>query len=60
MRCRASAVFVGPADTVADMLEAVRRGPEGARVDAVEEIDPPAEAVALRRPGELFSVLPTA
>ena len=53
------AVVVGPSETVADMLEACRRGPAGARVDAVEAIVT-ADALALRRPGELFSVLPTA
>ena len=33
------AVFAGPAEAVADMIEACRRGPRGARVDAVEERD---------------------
>lgn len=53
------AVFAGPPETVADMVEACRRGPGGARVDAVEDLDT-ADALAPGRPGELFSVLPTA
>jgi acylphosphatase len=54
------AVFAGPADAVAEMIEACRQGPPGARVDALDERDGTAADLALRRPGDLFSVLPTA
>jgi acylphosphatase len=54
------AVFAGPAAVVAAMVEACRRGPPGARVTAVDISEAGPEAVAGRRPGELFSVLPTA
>ncbi len=42
------------------MIEACRHGPPGARVDAVDQRDGTAEDLALRRRGELFSVLATA
>jgi acylphosphatase len=52
------AVFAGPPATVAEMVEACRRGPPGARVDAVEErAGTPAELVL--RGGAPFAVLPT-
>jgi acylphosphatase len=41
------------------MIEACRRGPGGARVDAVEEFAAGDDDVKARYPGELFSVLPT-
>ena len=53
------AVFAGPSEAVAGMIEACRQGPPGARVDAVDARDGSAGDLALRRPGELFSVLPT-
>jgi acylphosphatase len=53
------AVFSGAAAVVDDMLQACRRGPASARVDAIDDLDD-ADAMARRRPGELFSVLPTA
>jgi acylphosphatase len=53
------ALFVGPAKIVADMIEQCRRGPNYARVDAVEEEPARSEALDLRRAGEAFSVLPT-
>ena len=53
------ALFAGPAEIVAGMVERCRRGPSSARVDAVEVHDAGAEALNLRRPGERFSVLPT-
>jgi acylphosphatase len=53
------AVFAGTPAAVAAMIEACRRGPPGSQVEAIEECDAPAEDIALRRPGELFSVLPT-
>jgi acylphosphatase len=53
------ALFAGPAEAVAAMVERCRRGPSSARVDAVAEHDAGADALNLRRPGERFSVLPT-
>ena len=53
------AVFAGPAETVAAMIEACRRGPGGSRVDAVEDAAAGDDDVKGRYPGELFSVLPT-
>jgi acylphosphatase len=54
------AVFAGPAATVAAMVEACRHGPRGARVDTLDQRAGSAGDLVLRRPGELFSVLPTA
>ena len=48
------AVFSGPADTVAEMLERCRQGPPSSRVDRIdiaEETDPPPAG---------FDVMPTA
>ncbi len=53
------ALFVGPADAVAAMIEACRQGPRGARVDTIDQRDGTREEFALRRRGELFSVLGT-
>jgi acylphosphatase len=53
------ALLAGPADVVADMIAACRRGPSMARVDAVKEDDGNPDALKLRRAGERFSVLPT-
>ena len=53
------ALFSGPADVVAAMVERCRRGPSSARVDAVTEHEADPDALNLRRPGERFSVLPT-
>jgi acylphosphatase len=53
------AVFKGPAEVVASMIDACRCGPPGARVeDIVEREGSPAE-MNLRRAGERFSVAPT-
>lgn len=57
---RVEAVFAGPAEAVTAMLDACRRGPDGARVDAVQTVESGSDALKLRRPGELFSVLLTA
>ncbi len=54
------ALFAGEPDVVAGMIEACRQGPLGARVDVQHERDSDGEDMNLRRPGELFSVLPTA
>ncbi len=53
------ALFAGPHEVVAGMIEACRAGPPGANVDVVEQREAALNDVALRRPGELFSVLPT-
>ena len=51
------ALFIGPKDEVAAMIEDCRSGPPGARVDRLDHREASAEEVALRRRGELFSVL---
>jgi acylphosphatase len=53
------AVFAGPADAVAAMIAACRRGPSMARVDTIQEDDGHPDALKLRRAGERFTVLPT-
>jgi acylphosphatase len=52
-------LVVGPAEVIGDMIEACRQGPPAARVDALDQREGSADEVALRRSGELFSVLPT-
>ena len=54
------AVFAGPAAVVAQMVNACRRGPPGARVDVLDERAGSSADLRARRAGELFSVLPTA
>ena len=54
------ALFTGELDAVAGMIDACRKGPLGSRVDALHHREGTAEDLSLRRPGELFSVLPTA
>jgi acylphosphatase len=54
------AVFAGPATVVEAMIEACRHGPPGAEVEALDQHDGVLHDVALRRPGEMFSVLATA
>lgn len=54
------AVFIGERRTVAAMIDACRRGPAAAEVTGVDARDASAREVALRRPGERFSVLATA
>jgi acylphosphatase len=54
------ALFAGPTDAVAAMIAVCNEGPRGARVDAIDQRDGTATEFALRRRGELFSVLPTA
>ena len=53
------ALFAGPADVVADMIAACRRGPSSARVEAVQDEAGNPDMLNLRRAGERFSVLPT-
>ncbi len=54
------ALFAGSAEAVATMIEYCRRGPPGARVDAVDHRDAVSDEAALRRGDELFSVLSSA
>jgi acylphosphatase len=53
------AVFAGPAPAIAAMVAACHHGPPGARVDHIDEREGRIEDIALRRVGELFSVLMT-
>ena len=53
------AVFMGEDTVVADMIEACRRGPFGARVDVLHQREGTDEDLKPRAPGDLFSVLPT-
>ncbi len=53
------AVFAGPAEAVAKMVETCRRGPPGARVDAIEQRQATPDELALCG-GARFVVLPTA
>jgi acylphosphatase len=53
------AVFAGAPEKVDAVIEACWRGPLGARVDALDQRDGAADDLALRRGGELFSMLPT-
>ncbi|MFK8251059.1 acylphosphatase [Ancylobacter terrae] len=53
------AILAGPAETVAAVIEACRRGPTLARVDAVETGAPPAGLPSVAA-GDGFRVLPTA
>jgi acylphosphatase len=54
------AVFSGSDKTVAAIIEACRRGPSAARVEALDAREADAALLAQRRPGERFSVLRTA
>jgi len=51
------AVLAGPEEVVLTMIELCRDGPRGARVDAIDQREAGAADLALRRPGDLFSVL---
>jgi acylphosphatase len=53
------ALFDGPDQTVAEMIEACRQGPPGARVDAIDERAGTAAELAMSG-GDRFAVLPTA
>jgi acylphosphatase len=52
------AVFSGPAEAVAEMIDACRKGPRGARIETIEERAGNADDLAQRRHGDRFSVLP--
>jgi acylphosphatase len=53
------ALFAGDVDAVDAMIAACRRGPLGARVDALYQRAGDAAELAMRQPGETFSVLGT-
>jgi acylphosphatase len=53
------AVFAGDEQAVADMIKLCRRGPEGARVDSIDEIAAEPDMLNLRKNGERFSELNT-
>jgi len=54
------ALFVGPSEIVDAMIAACRQGPRGSRVDGIDHREGTRDELALRRRGELFSVLSTA
>jgi len=51
------ALLGGPEDEVAAMIAECRRGPPGARVDAIDQREATSDEIALRRGDETFSVL---
>jgi acylphosphatase len=53
------AVLAGSEEVVLTMIELCRDGPPGAQVTAIDQREAGAVDLALRRPGDLFSVLPT-
>jgi acylphosphatase len=53
------AVFAGAAAAVRAVIEGCRRGPRGASVEALDEGEGNDKLLALRHPGERFSVLRT-
>jgi acylphosphatase len=53
------AVFAGPASAVEGMIEACRRGPPGAQVDALDQRDGDLGDVALHKKKKMLSVLTT-
>ena len=53
------AVLAGDDAVVASVIEACRRGPFAARVDALDQRPATDAELAARPPGDLFSVLPT-
>ena len=53
------ALLVGDGAAIEDMIAACRRGPFGARVDAIDRNPGHASGLKDRRPGQAFSVLPT-
>ncbi|MCA1453525.1 acylphosphatase [Bradyrhizobium sp. BRP22] len=53
------AVFAGPEAVISEMIDACRRGPSAARVDAVDNDAGAPDWLNLREAGDRFSVLPT-
>jgi acylphosphatase len=51
------ALFSGSEDEVAAMIAECRRGPPGARVDAIDQREATSDEIALRHGDEIFSVL---
>ena len=51
------ALFAGLEEVVLTMIELCREGPPGARVAQIDQRDGTDEELALRRRGELFSIL---
>lgn len=51
------ALFAGASEAVLAMIDLCREGPPGARVEAIDQREAGADDLALRRRGELFSVL---
>lgn len=51
------ALFAGAEEVVLAMIDLCRNGPPGARVEAIDQFEARSEDLALRRSGELFSVL---
>ena len=54
------ALFAGPRQTVEAMIAACRVGPLGAQVDGLDQREGREADFRLLRPGDRFSVLPTA
>jgi acylphosphatase len=54
------ALFAGEIEIIDTMIASCRRGPYAARVDQIDERDGNSADFRLRRPGDIFSVLPTA
>ncbi len=54
------ALLAGPEEVVLTMIELCRDGPSLARVEGIDQREAGASDLALRRPGELFSVLASA
>jgi acylphosphatase len=54
------ALFAGLAEAVEGMIEACRRGPQSARVDAVDVHEAEPAELAMRSGDGVFAVLPTA
>ncbi len=54
------ALFAGEAEVIEMMIASCRRGPYAARVDQIDQRDGSPADFRLRRPGDVFSVLPTA
>ncbi len=53
------ALIAGPADAVTSVMEICRQGPFAACVDTLDYRESDDDALAIRRPGEMFSELPT-
>lgn len=53
------AVFAGAPAAVDAMIEACRRGPPSARVEAIDQHEAGPQELAMRRDGDGFTVLPT-